>query len=244
MPEHEIAKHGKEIYRAWTAHEVNWKHRLLDILIEVLIIVFAITLSLLVERWREGMHDRKVEKQFLLGLKKDLQNDLRQLAGDSLSYVLMRDGWSYFRTKAVNHLPLNNDSVIKYSPSLMNTTDFIPNDSRFEALKSSGQLGVLEDDSLQNLILDLYQNKIRSMLVQTGFITQFHNQQMLPYLSDNAFLKEDGSSNIDEVIRAPKMQNYLLIGFSAIGALQRYHDVMEQSREIIAMIDIQYGIKD
>jgi hypothetical protein len=160
MSEHEISKHAKEIYKAATNHEKKWKHRAIDILIEIGIIVFAITLSLFVERWREHLHEKKIEKEFLTGLKKDLQNDLAQLKDDSLAFILVRDGWNYFRTVGINSEALNTDSVAKYNNSLFGYSDFLPNDSRFEALKSSGQIGTIEDDSLQNLILDLYQNKI------------------------------------------------------------------------------------
>ena len=56
MPEHEIAKHTKAIYSEWRNPAHGWKHKLSEILIEILIIVFAITLSLVVERWRESAH--------------------------------------------------------------------------------------------------------------------------------------------------------------------------------------------
>lgn len=244
MSEHEIAKHTKEIYKTWTAPNKNWKHKLFDILIEVAIIVFAITLSLFVERWREHLRDKKIEKQFLIGLKTDLENDLIQLKNDSSSYADIMKGWSYFRRKGINNEPLEKDSAAIYANTLFMTSDFIPNDSRFEALKSSGELGTIEDDSLQNKILDLYQNRIKSMQVATALFTKFHNEQLVPFLDENVRLLKDGSNNINDILQQPRMQNYLLLGNSSIEIRARYHSVIEQSMQIIGMIKKQYDLKE
>ena len=89
MPEHDFTKHGKEIVNTIKEPGKNWKEKLGDILIDVAIIVFGITLSLMVERWRENVHERSIEKKFLLGLRVDLQNDIQQLKDDSTSYDAM-----------------------------------------------------------------------------------------------------------------------------------------------------------
>ncbi len=241
MSEHDIAKHTKEIYRAWTAPNRKWKHKLLDVLVEIFIIVFAITLSLLVERWREQLRDKKIEKQFLLGLKKDLQNDLVQLTGDSTTYVRVANGYEYFRSVVDNKQPLSQDSTRKYADVMTSSADFIPNDSRFEALKSSAELGVIEDDSLLNIILDLYQNRIRALQMGTSIFTRFQLEQMTPFLQENARINSDGVIlNTEELLKTPKLQNYLLFKNSIPGILNRYHAVMGQSREIIDMINRQY----
>lgn len=241
MSEHDVAKHTKAIYETIKQPGKSWKHKLGDILIEIAIIVFAITLSLLLERWRENVHDRNAEKKFLLGLRSDLQNDIYQLQADSAAYHDMAAGWHYLRIAGVNKLILNKDSVIKYGYTLNNTTEFIPNDSRFQALKSSGQLNVIESDSLQNLILDLYQNRIASLKLTTSYITEFKMQQMQPFLAKNIrFGNGDTTTNLQEVIEMPEMQNYLLIGGFGFEAMRRYHDIIAESRNIIDMINKQY----
>ena len=163
MSEHEISKHTKAIYKEWKNPHHSWKHKLGEILTEIFIIVFAITLSLLVERWREHVHEQTIEKQFLLGLKKDLQTDLAQETEDSASYAALKKGWTYFQSIGMGSGVYNEDTIRTYEWTLLNNTTFLPNNSRFEALKSSGEIGVIENDSLQNLILDLYQNRIPAL---------------------------------------------------------------------------------
>jgi len=243
MSEHEISKHTKAIYKEWRNPHHTWKQKAGEILTEIFIIVFAITLSLLVERWREHAHEQTVEKQFLLGLKKDLQADLTQEQGDSTSYVWLKRGWTYFLRVGMDKATYNNDSVTAYNWTLTNLTTFLPNNSRFEALKSSGQIGVIENDSLQNLILDLYQNKLPMLRMSSDVFSNFKNQQFIPYLLTHISPGRD-SSQFVLLLKQPVMQNYLNYRLAADEVVQRYHLLMQQSRTIIHMIDEEYHLKE
>ena len=242
MSEHEIAKHTKAIYKTWQAPNKKVKEKIFEIFIEIAIIVFAITLSLLLERWRENGHDRKIERSFLFGLKEDLQNDTAQLKGDSATYSLLMSGWKYMRNVGIMDLEISKDSFLKYGWTLNNTSDFIANNSRFEALKSSGQLDVIEDDSLKSAILNLYQDKIKVLLISTAFFTKFKAEQLMPFLSKNFRIYKNGDTNISELLRNPEMQNYLLLGNTASEIMERYHAVIAQSIKIIFMINGQYKL--
>lgn len=165
-------------------------------LTEIFIIVFAITLSLLVERWLERAHEQSIEKQFLTGLKKDLQQDLAQESEDSVSYVALRRGWTYFQRLRMYDTVYNADSIKAYQWTLLSNTTFIPNNSRFEALKSSGEIGVIENDSLQNLILNLYQNKVPELRFSSDIFSNLKNLQFVPYLLINMH----PNSNRDQII--------------------------------------------
>ena len=149
-----------------------------------------------------------------------------------LHYYDLNNGWHYLRNAGIQKITLNRDSAIKYADTLTNTTEFLPNDSRFEALKSSGQLNVIENDSLQNLILDLYQNRIASLKLTTSYITAFKTQQLLPFLSKNMRYNDaDNTNNLQQVIEMPEMQNYLLFGGFGNEAMERYHIIIVESKQ-------------
>ena len=243
MSEHEISKHTKVIYKEWKNPHHTWKQKLGEIATEILIIVFAITLSLLVERWREHAHEQKIEKQFLTGLKKDLESDLEQEVEDSASYAALKTGWTYFRRLGTAKETYNEDTVKAYQWTLLNNTTFLPNNSRFEALKSSGQLSVIENDSLQNLILDLYQNKIAQLRLSSDIFTNFKNQQFIPYLLQNIPPNSD-STHFIAVVKQPVMQNYLNYSTTAEEVIDRYHQLMQQSRIIINIIEEEHELKE
>lgn len=243
MSEHEISKHTKAIYKEWRNPHHSWKHKLGEILTEILIIVFAITLSLVVERWREHANEQTIEKQFLLGLKKDLQTDLAQEAEDSAAYAALRKGWTYFQHLGIDGEIYHEDTIKAYIGTLLNNTTFLPNNSRFEALKSSGEIGVIENDSLQNLILDLYQNKIPALRLSSDIFSNFKTQQFIPHILQH-MRPNSNSSQIITLFKQPVMQNYLNYSSTADQVLLLYHALMQQSRNIIQMINEEYNLKE
>ena len=158
-----------------------------------------------------------------------------------LSYHQLYKGWHYLRNAGIKKIALNSDSAIKYAATLTNTTEFIPNDSRFEALKSSGQIDVIENDSLQNLILDLYQNRIASLKLTTSYITNFKTQLLLPFLSKNMrFNDVDGTTNLQEVIGCLKCRIIYCWVDLVTEAMERYHVIIDESKQIIDLINKQY----
>ena len=63
-----LKKHIKFLNR-----QTRVENKIIDILTEILIIVFAVSISIWLSNWSESRHDRKEEKEFLIGFKMDLQ---------------------------------------------------------------------------------------------------------------------------------------------------------------------------
>jgi hypothetical protein len=51
---------------------------------EVAIIVFAVSLSIWLHGWAEERKDHREEREFLIGLKEDLQADMAEMRSDLL----------------------------------------------------------------------------------------------------------------------------------------------------------------
>jgi hypothetical protein len=82
------------------------------------------------------------------------------------------------------------------------------------------------------------------MKLASTFFSNFHNTQMVPFLADNLRLGKDKTGNFTDILKMPRMQNYLSLGNTAAEIVGRYHLVMVQSRQIIEMIDKQYDLKE
>lgn len=160
MSESEVSKHVMRSYKIWKRPGINWKEKLIEISIEIAIIVFAVSLSLYFERLRENQHDKKIERNFLTGLKQDLKNDIQELSTDSGWFAREAIAFKYFYN-AANY---SNDSVKTYRTLLYDYTQLMPNTNRYEALKSSGKLDVIENIALSDSIVDLYQDKIPGLI--------------------------------------------------------------------------------
>jgi hypothetical protein len=74
-----VMKHTKAAYEALKTRETNWKHKLKEILLEIIIIVFAVSVSIWFHNRSERLKDRAEEKKFLASLKKDLQEDKNEM---------------------------------------------------------------------------------------------------------------------------------------------------------------------
>ena len=240
MAELEVIKHAKKGYKSLKDPHKHWTEKLKDIAIEIFIIVFAISLTLYFEHLAEKHHERQIAKEFLTGLNKDLRSDLKELSSDSAMYMMVQKGFAYF-LKAEETNTLSKDSIERYYMTLWNTTQLQPNNSRFEGLRSSGNLDVIEDKELLNNILELYQEKIPSLMMVTNSFTRFKEEQLMPYLDENIVVSHTNESNLELLLHKPILQNYLRRGVGISEILDRYHSVLNQCRLIIHQIENQAG---
>ena len=189
---HEVIKHSRKVFGIFKNNNLKLRNKIGEILIEILIIVFAILLSLFLERRRQNQEDHHLEKKFLQGLKVDLTKDLDELKSASSKWISMRDAAKYF-LKPQQTLLLSSDSTDFYAYKLFHNVYFFPNTNSYEALKTTGKLNVIENEQLQNDIIDLYQTKIPDLEQQINFFNDFLNTQVKSYLVQN--LKRDSTNS-------------------------------------------------
>ena len=71
--EEKIVEHAKEAIHALTDKKTNWKAKIGSFLWEILIIIIAVNLTIWFHNWNEKRHERELEKEFLIGIRDDLQ---------------------------------------------------------------------------------------------------------------------------------------------------------------------------
>ncbi len=101
MAEQEIINHAKAIYELSKDRGRKWQHKFKEVLSEILIIVFAVSISIWFHNWSESWKDRSEEKEFYIGLKKDLQagsgREIRIVTG-RVTRSRSRSGVAYFES--------------------------------------------------------------------------------------------------------------------------------------------------
>ncbi len=238
MAEDEIIKHTKTVYKTWKDPHRSWMHKAKEILVEVLIIVFAVSVSIWFHNWSEGLKDRKEEKEFLTGLKGDLQGDIIQMQGDMNSYKKVISGIHYYMNMENKTMPIITDSLIKYKNILFSTTQLVPNVSRFEALKSSGKLSIIENKELLSKILNLYQGHIAQIFILNNGYNEFKNNHLGTFLDDNLEFDAAGQPiNLEKIFAMNKMRIYLVRGLGAQQNVDEYQAAINECHEIINEID-------
>ncbi|MEZ0182527.1 DUF6090 family protein [Flavobacterium oncorhynchi] len=152
----EVQKHTQRIYKAAKNKEHTLGDKVKEILIEIFIIVFAVTLSISLHSWSEHKHQQEEVKVFLENLKNDLQNDVKSIDIEKEAYK--KSNIDYEKILAL--MPHQLDSIYKSK----NKVEFPiyshgpkMNIGNFEGFKSSGKIGYIEDEKLKQKILNYYQ---------------------------------------------------------------------------------------
>jgi len=132
---------------------------------EIFLVVIGILIALQINNWNENRKERLVEIKYLKNLKHDLQNDLFDL----VEYKSIRLGIVNAAHKLLKYAKLNQVDDVYGLDSLYVTVgmwyEFVPNNNTFEELRSSGNLQLIKNDSIKNLLLDL--NKENEELVSS-----------------------------------------------------------------------------
>jgi hypothetical protein len=238
MAEQEVIKHTKKIFGIWKT-ENNFLHKLSDFLLEIFIIVFAITLSIYFHDRSELRHQRSETKEFLLGLREDLRTDTVEMNDDIGSYMKASYIFQYITNRKLKE-PLNADTINKYKNWIMNTTGLVPNNGRFEGFKSSGKIGTIENKELQNNIMDLYQENIPSLILSTNAYSA-RKQQLFEYLIKDSKRLTDSSTNLLSVLSSDQVYSICKPLTFIREITNRYDSCISKARAIINEIDKEYG---
>jgi Family of unknown function (DUF6090) len=239
MAENEIAKHIDAAYKAAKQPNTHWLHRLKEVLIEILIIVFAVTISIWFHNWSDSLHEQREAKEFLRGLKVDLKEDIAQAKEDSAFYTMQLSRFRYF-LRVGNGDTLSADSMKAYQSALYSNTSLEPHISRYEGLKGSGKFGIIENTDLLNNIINLHEATIKHVELLDGYYTDFANR-LGSFFQENGQLNKNGSSvtNAQELVQMPRMRFLDMYGISFISqnVLQANDSCIVQCQKLIDQID-------
>jgi hypothetical protein len=243
MAELEVIKHTKKAYHIFGSDN-SLIHKIKEFLLEIFIIVFAVGITIWFHDLAEHRHQQKEVKEFLIGLKNDLTNDLSEMQADKAGYRYQQAAFLYFRSMKADAVGAT-DSLRKYTNAIFNKVELVQNNGRFEGFKSSGKIGNIEDRKMQNDILDLYQELIPSLLNTT----QLYNLQ-----KDRLIILVEQHARVDEVQRRLLIEDVMKmdqakIMSATLGAfpteiIKRYDACISRINDIVKGIDEQYGEQD
>jgi hypothetical protein len=235
MAEDEIIKHTKKIYKTWFSKDIPVWHKISEFLVEILIIVFAVSVSIWFHNRSEHSHQQQEAREFLDGLKADLTHDIKEMYGDMDSYEKQRIIFNYIAKLKLSEVP-NKDTLNKYGMWILNSTMFAPNDGRFQGFKSSGKIGTIENIELQNDILDLYQENIPALLASSQSYIDIQ-KKVLDYLLKNKRRLTDSTNNFVQIINSEEFVNIAFSLASPVQVLERYAGCIQLMHKIIGEID-------
>lgn len=240
MAELEVAKATKKIVDAAKSGDESIWHKIKEMATEISIIVFAVSLSIAFHSWSEARHEQHEVKTFLNGLRKDLKKDIQEMSSDIVAYKNQKKAFSYFANHPKSET-ISQDSLKSYSEYFYTFTGYGGNTGRYEGFKSSGKIGFIENDTLQNDILDLYEEKIPILSVSTDFY-KAQKLKFAEYITENTVDYPKG--NITKVLSSDPIKNRSRIYLSSVDRIiTNYQGSIQLMEKIIKEIDEQVPAK-
>jgi|SRR5450432_2667358 len=155
-------------------------------LIEILVIILGISITLAMEEWRDAGKERQLEQIYLKNLQTDVELDLRSLEEVSAATQKILDRGNelltHIKDPAKNNISFNQLGTDVRA--ILGRPKFISNDATFSDLKSSGNLHLIKDIRLKNLLFAYYS------LAQDIRDDQDAEQQATITLSGTYFLRK------------------------------------------------------
>lgn len=231
----DITKHTIKIVKSVRNPTTTLRKKIAEVLTEILIITFAVSLAQFLERQRENDVKQREVTEFLSGLKVDLENDVSQAREVKSIYGDFSKAYTYL-SNVPNSTKYDTDSLNMYVNQISNNAIFKPNLSRFEGFKSSGKLEEITDKKLLQDILTFYEQTAPSLnLSQESWVGLQHQLSNLAIV--NQITYKNGTNNNYQFISQPQAHNLCkrLIPWSQL--YERYDAIINLGQTIVQEID-------
>jgi len=234
--EHEIIGHANKALKILKHPEKTFWEKAKEIVIEILIIVFAVTFAAYIERTREHAKEQSEAREFLLGFKNDLKNEIQHLNESKNALDAMQKDYRAIlalKAKEVDSLKKNHITSSFYIPRF----DSHPVTGRYDGFKSSGRIQTIENDSLRNAILTLQEQDLPFIQFSEGVFNG--NQKRLEDLLLEGTDTESSKSK-DAVQLLTSARGRFIIDFAmnySTAVIKGYDNAIKDSEKVIARIE-------
>ena len=169
---------------------------------EFVIIFSSITFTWWFDEWRQERTDRASEALILRNLNANLKIDSLNLDAE-LSYILKVDlTFDEFLEKLKTGQLSDADSSGFLIRRLIIAPEFHPNKATFEGIKSTGELKLIEEDSLAQAIMNLYEVSYQEL----DFLIDVYNRTSIETIWNYAIENHD----LEKVLGMPGDRIYKL----------------------------------
>ncbi|MFI5154643.1 MAG: hypothetical protein ACHQEM_00565 [Chitinophagales bacterium] len=228
----EVLKHGKKILHTLKDHNMSTREKIKETVIEIFIIVFAVSLSIWLHGWSEERHSQKEVRDFLKGLKIDLTRDIDLLHRNRSTIAALDSNFNFIMKLSASNAAVSDSDIASRLHYYIPVTR--SNIGRYEGFKSSGKIGNIKNDSLKQNILVFYQQTVPGLVYGENFV----NGLQLKILDLQMDKMDHGT--IRDFVGSGKVRALFGLGaYNFEGNLEDYDRAISQARTIIAQIDAE-----
>ena len=127
-------------------------------LIEIIVIILGISITLALEEWRDNSKENHLEQIYLKNLQTDIGTDLTSLslAINGTKSLLQRGNELLGYARSADNKNISPGQVNEDVRAILGRPNFFTSDASFTDLKSSGNLHLIKDIQLKNLLFAYY----------------------------------------------------------------------------------------
>ncbi len=152
---------------------------------EIVLVVLGILIALQINNWNEHRKERKSEIKYLTNIKLDLQKDIISLN----EQINIRKNKVVVTNDLISHINGNQIADINLLAKNVYATlmeeRFTPNNGTYNELASSGNLSLIENDSIKQLLLELvelYKNNSFAIEHEAFEYKEYINKSLFRYV--------------------------------------------------------------
>ena len=155
-------------------------------LIEIFVIILGISITLALEEWRDNAKERSLEQVYLKNLLTDIEVDRQSLANTAheTQTIIDRGNDLLAHIRNPDSGTLSFGELVTDVRAILGRPKFQSSDATFSDLKSSGNLHLIADIQLKNVLFSYYNE------VQSINNNQEAEQQATIALSGSYFLRQ------------------------------------------------------
>jgi hypothetical protein len=228
----EIIKHGNKIKESVQNKNHSFAEKIKEVVLEILIIVFAVSLSIWLHGKSEHSHQQDEVNDFLLDLKSDLKTDINNIKKSLNTIEKNRKDYKFLAeiTPAKIDSMKVSQSTINFSSSILTTRI---NNANYDGFKSSGKIGYIENKELKKLILVYYQDYVIS-------INEIEKLQIEDFDKALELVNENSQKSLSDVFLNPMLkQKFRKQTDYANGLVDVYQQSLKKANEIVKLINIE-----
>ncbi len=236
MAEQDVINRIKNILKHSRNNKNSFWKKVREIILEILIIVFAVSISI----WFQNLNIKKVNKRTEKEFFKDLIVDLKK---DVVEWKKEKD--FYINQIAILDYQIclgeqkNNCNAVKKefdSYSLIIPKYTPVHNSYFDAAKSSGIFSIISNKELLIEIVNYYQEAIPFIKSQKAVFNEENNRLLIAF-KENATFLPDGTYDFKIMMKKPAILFQVKMMKNSIYIVEHYNDIIAKTEKLIAKIE-------
>ncbi|MBF4466805.1 hypothetical protein [Flavobacterium sp. LC2016-12] len=219
----EITEHSKKIYKTVKNTEHTFGEKVKEIIVEICIIVFAVTISIWFHSMSEKSHQREEAKEFLTDLNQDLSQDILLMETYSTRLKSFNKNLEIVNQYKSNYEELKKIKINPLPPFINRETST----GDYDGFKSSGKIGYIENKKLKSSILKYYQQNMLRLANAEKFFGNLSVETSLRVTD----------KGMESVIDDSNITRLNILGGMSTEIVQVYDQQIKAAKEIIKEIE-------